>query len=135
MVPTSRTLIESIRSGLTNQVAPTTTDKVALSVLRSIDTLLAHLAERVENEASILAADNADLRALLGLADATDENGPTVAELVERNAHLNGRLDAELATVIEQGDTERLAEIDAYFARRLDREQPLVFPAFAGRTY
>ena len=135
MVPSSREIIESIRHGLSAQVVPTVNDKVGLSVLRSIDTLLAHLAVRVEDEQAILAADNADLRALLGAPGASDEAGPTVAELASRNAALRGQLDAELAAVIDRHDTARLAELDAYFTRRLARENPLVFPAFAGRTY
>jgi hypothetical protein len=89
----------------------------------------------VEDEPAILAADNADLRALLGAPAVADENGPTIADLASRNAALRERLDAELAEVIDRDDTPRLAELDAYFTRRLARENPLVFPAFAGRTY
>jgi len=134
MVPSSVALIESIRQGLEQQVAPTVTDKVALSVLRSIDALLAHLAVRVEGEAGRLAADNADLREVLGLV-AVDEAGPSVAELSARHASLLAVVDEALAAALASDDSVRLAEIDAYLARRLERETPLIFPAFAGRTY
>jgi hypothetical protein len=134
MVPSSLDLIESIRIGLVEQVAPTVTDRVAASVLRSVDALLAHLAVRLETEADVLAQDNADLRQLLGLT-AVDEGGPTVADLTARNTSLRLQLDAALESALEHGDGAVLAEIDAYLLRRLDRESPMILPAFAGRAY
>ena len=134
MVPSSRTLIESIRYGLATQVGPVVADQVALSVLRSIDALLVHLAVRVEDEAALLVADNADLRDVLGV-ELVEEAGPSVIELTTRHGVLLAQLDEALAGVLAAGDTARLAEIDAYLARRLERETPLILPAFAGRTY
>ena len=134
MVPSSRALIESIRMGLADQVTPTVTDRVALSVLRSIDALLAHLAVRIEEEPTLLADDNADLRTLLELPQ-VDELGPSIRHLTNRNAGLREQLDAALEAALSHGEAETLAEIDAYLARHLERETPLILPAFAGRTY
>jgi hypothetical protein len=134
MVPSAEELIEIIRHGLTTQVAPEVDDQMARSVLRSIDTLLVHLAARIGSEAALLAADNADLRQLLGHPP-IDERGPTTEALGQANRALRAELDTELARVLADGDAAGLAAIDAYLGRHLEREAPLVFPAFAGRTY
>jgi hypothetical protein len=134
VVPSSRELIESIRQGLTDQVAPSVSDKLALSVLRSVDALLEHLAVRVVEEPVLLAEDNADLRNLLGLPP-VDEAGPSVEELTARNRGLREQLDAALESALAQDDRETIAEIDAYLGRRLQREEPMILPAFAGRVY
>ena len=68
MQPTSRELIDGIAAALRTRIAPLVADQPwPASYLRSIDTLLAHLAERVEHEHSVLVEDNADLRALLAV--------------------------------------------------------------------
>lgn len=70
MRPSTKELLDSIAEALDTRVAPTVTDPWAASSLRSIGTLLNHLSVRVENELTILAEGNADLREVL--ADACD---------------------------------------------------------------
>ena len=65
MRPSAKELIDSIAEALDTRVAPTVTDPWAASSLRSIRTLLSHLSVRVEQELTILAEGNADLREVL----------------------------------------------------------------------
>ena len=151
MVPSSEELLASVRHGLTTQVAPHVTDRLALSVLKSVDAILQHLEVRIGLEPSLLAADNAELRRLLGIPDpdpvadsVTDVSAVReLGHLRAENRALRSTLDAELDRVqraaaspaLRAEHEERLAEIDEYLKHRLEREAPLIFPAFAGRVY
>ena len=60
MKPSTREIIENIIKSLDEVVLPVVEDKQAASSLRSARTLLDHLARRVEGDADMLLADNAD---------------------------------------------------------------------------
>lgn len=130
MRPSAKELIDSIAEALDTRVAPTVTDPWAASSLRSIRTLLSHLSVRVEQELTILAEGNADLREVLaGARDrlegcATPSHPsfredlqaalaqpsvrgsgalPTVAALEEESAGLNEQLERLVRVVHDDG--------------------------------
>ena len=105
MRPGAKELIESIAEALDTRVAPTVTDPWAASSLRSIRTLLAHLSVRVEQEPTILAESNADLREVLAGAcerlqgRATPSHPPMREELAAVLAEPPVRESGALVTV------------------------------------
>ena len=135
MRPSAKELLDSIAEALDTRVAPTVTDPWAASSLRSIRTLLSHLSVRVEEELTILAEGNADLREVLVAASdrlegcatpshpsmradlqavlaepSVRESGvlPTVAALAEESAGLNEQLEWLVRVVHD--DQEALGE-------------------------
>jgi hypothetical protein len=164
MRPSARQLIEGIDWSLQNRVAPVTEDKWAASTLRSTHCLLQHLAVRVDQEGQLLHEDNADLRTVLGavaarltgapwarersaveaaLARAWREAGayPTVASMSDENESMRGVVD-DLVSVLHGAAPDQravadgaLGDVDAYLARRREREQPLFMPAFMASNF
>jgi ABC-type amino acid transport substrate-binding protein len=139
--PSSRQIIESIQWELDTRVAPEVQSDWARSSLRSINSLLAHLAARVELEVDLLMADNADIRSLLadlgaGEALTPDEAGwRGFAALVEENEGLRDQVDQVLRTLLADGPPDALAKVTSYLDRQLARERPLVDPAFKGAIF
>ncbi len=131
--------MERIATALRERIAPLVADQPwPASELRSIDALLALVAARIEHEADVVAADNADLERLLGrLAEAgvdvgdREDAGATgprssatcaMRTALERAIHLihDGDHDAEVTAV------------RAYLVTAAEREQ-LVYGALTGR--
>lgn len=136
MKPSSRQLIESIQWELDTRVAPEVSSDWGRSALRSIGALLEHLAVRVEIEAELLLADNEDIRSLFaGLREPPDDLPPTpavpsIAALTQENEALRAEVDRILRQLLVDGPAESRAAVAAYLVRQLDRERPLVDPAF-----
>jgi hypothetical protein len=145
MRPSSRELIESIQWELDTRVAPEVESDWARSSLRSVAALLAHLAARVDVEVELLVADNADLRATLEQVDsrlgpdAVALPGPArshaVTELTAENEALRELAEVVLRTSLERGRAEVVDELSACLHRQLEREHPLVVPAFTGPIF
>src|SRR5205085_11365312 len=116
-------------------VAPEVQSDWARSSLRSIDSLLVHLAVRVELEADVLAADNADMRSLLADLGEAPVPVPDGASPAEGNELLRERVDVVLRRLLAAGDADGVAKVNAHVARQLERERPLVDPAFKGAIF
>jgi hypothetical protein len=158
MRPTSAELITRISDALDTTVLPAIKDdKWAASVVRSAMTLLSHLATRVELEAPVLIADNADADEALRAVAASLAKHPALHGRV-KNGLENGiaiplydavALDArnrEYQTVIEAILRELHNSPDAadrntrgvlldYLRRRVGRERDIYFPAFTGPPF
>ena len=149
MRPTSRELIEGIADALRARIAPLLADQAwPASYLRSIDTLLAHLADRVEHEHGVLAEDNDDLRALLtALVDADvaastardvlDSEAPAPAtasttDLHAANVDYRAALERAIHEVHASGREDLVELVRAYLRREAVRDRRL-YGAFQGR--
>lgn len=160
MRPRSRELIEKIVASLEADVGPHVSDRWAASALRSAVQLLNHLAVRVEVEAGVLVADNADARRVLaGLRPRLAEAGvapeaiaavdaalataepPThdVAVLDDANEAFQAAIERVLRdrAPLQASAAGRAvhAELRDYLGRRIARERPLYFPAFTGAPF
>jgi thioredoxin-like negative regulator of GroEL len=156
MQPSARALIEAIIRSIDEVVIPVVTDKVAASSLRSARTLLDHLARRVDGEADMLRADNADALAVCSAIAARvgHQAVPVIAAFLEagpdespqgmtpqaRNEAMQKVIDATLRGLPPAGaQTGEAAEIRAmlrdYLDRRLAREREMIFPAFLGPPF
>lgn len=160
MRPTSAELIARIAEALETTVLPAIADdKWAASVVRSANTLLAHLAKRVETEAPMLIADNADAHAALHeavsgdalrrhpalrrLVNETLENDPDppaydAVALDARNRQYQAAIEALLRTLYGSTDAaERHVRqsLLGYLRRRVGRERDIYFPAFTGPPF
>jgi hypothetical protein len=126
-------------------VAPEVESDWARSSLRSVAALLAHLAARVDVEVELLVADNADLRATLEKVGSRFGAGPfglpaparsqAVTELTAENEALRELAEVVLRTSLERGPAEVADELSACLHRQLERERPLVVPAFTGSIF
>lgn len=148
MRPTSRELIEGIAVTLRTRIAPLVADQPwPASYLRSIDTLLAHLAERVEHEHHVLVEDNADLSALLAhLADAdvaaatghvvddhaADAASTSTTALHAANVAYQGALERAIHEIHAEQRGELQDVVRGYLRRAAERERR-VYGAFVGR--
>jgi hypothetical protein len=145
MRPSSRQLIESIQWELETRVAPEVHGDWARSSLRSVAALLTHLAARVDVEVELLVADNADLRATVGevapLLDPTavvlpePSRSHLVTELVAENEALRELAELALRTFLERGAADAVDKVAGCLRRQLERERPLVTPAFTGPIF
>ncbi|MCC6381316.1 MAG: hypothetical protein IT304_02350 [Dehalococcoidia bacterium] len=162
MKPTSRQLIASVQWELANRVAPELQSQWAKSALRSVQQLLAHLAERVECELQLLQEENADLLALYdhitppvnawgedwqSLLARLEPPKPTVAPttsldtLTRHNDALRAAIDAIFRRVLAAeglpADSQNavVGAIRAYVNRQRDRERPLFDAPFAGDMF
>ena len=159
MRPTTRELVEGIASALERQVAPAVQDKWAASVLRSALQLLRHVSIRVEEEARLLAEDNADaaraleraMQRLRGDAEFDALHARIVrclelepvpaydaAALAERNDLLQGAVEDLVRhpeKLADAAGAAALLEVREYLRRRLAREQHWYFPVFQGAPF
>lgn len=145
MRPSSRQIIESIQWELDTRVGPEVQSDWARSSLRSIAALLSHLAARVDLEAELLVADNADMRALLGevtpvlapleVVVPDESHSHVLSELVGENEALREQIDRALRVLLERGPPDALTKVVAFLQRQLERERPLVAPAFTGPIF
>jgi hypothetical protein len=158
MKPSTREIIENIIKSLDEVVLPVVEDKQAASSLRSARTLLDHLARRVEGDAEMLLADNADARQVLAaivaqfadqpasaplvkfLAADTEALPGTITELQSRNEAMQHVIDVTLRGLPPAGAEAAVeaairAALRGYLDRRLARERDMIFPAFLGPPF
>jgi hypothetical protein len=152
MQPSARALIEAIIKSLDEVVIPVVTDKLAASSLRSARALLDHLARRVEGEAEMLRADNADALAVCRAIAARFGGRQAVSSIAAfLHAGPDGSaqgLNQTMQTVIEAtlrglppagAESDEEAEIRAmlrdYLGRRFALEREMIFPAFLGPPF
>jgi hypothetical protein len=120
--------------------------KAAASSLRSARVLLDHLAARLEHEPAFLEADNADAGAVLAKAAeamSRDDAAPILAAIdaaaksdpAKANDDLQRGVELAVAVVHRTPSPQAHAELKAYFARRLERERPMFFPAFTAAPF
>ena len=158
MKPSTREIIENIIKSLDEVVLPVVEDKQAASSLRSARTLLDHLARRVEGDADMLLADNADALVVFTtiasrfagqkaassiqafLSTGGDESAQSIATLQVRNEAMQNVMDLALRGLPPAGaegadEAAIRAELRAYLGRRLARERDMIFPAFLGTPF
>jgi hypothetical protein len=157
--PTTRELVDGIANALERQVAPAVQDKWAASVLRSALQLLRHVSVRVEDEARLLAEDNADatrvlehaMQRLRGRAEFDALHARIVraleiepvpphdaVALAERNDVLQSMFEELLRHPEKLGDADGAVALNSareYLQRRLAREQHWYFPVFNGTPF
>lgn len=136
IAPSSAELIDAIAEALRARIAPQCAhDPWIASELRSIDTLLALVAGRLRHEADVVAADTADLRALL---DELRARGVPVAavddahDAAATNLALRSALDATLPGLHDGHHADEVALVRRYLVAATAREQRLYGP-LAGR--
>lgn len=137
MRPTSREIIESIVAAIDEVILPAVEEKQAASSLRAARTLLDHLAARVEIDADVLAADNVDAAAVLGVAPEPAEG---MVALQASNLAYQEAIDRILRALPPPGqeDAEGAAtrrRLRKYLGRRHSRERPMIVPAFLGTPF
>lgn len=138
--PSSHRLVVGVAAALRDRIAPlVANDPWAASELRSIDTVLALVAGRLEHEADVLAEDNDALRLLfaeladggvdvVGGAEPLDVgDDPVRANLAFRTA-----LEATLHRLHDGAHDEQLAAVRHYLIGAAEREQR-IYGALAGR--
>jgi hypothetical protein len=129
MEPTTVRLVEEVAAVLRERIAPEVTSPWAASELRSIDAVLAVVAERIRHESRVTADDNADLSELLGRLR---RSGVDVAEVPDEakadppalNVALRAALEASLED-LHDGHREVLDEVRSYLVRATGRDQVL----------
>jgi hypothetical protein len=138
MEPSTAELVERIATALRERIAPLVADQPwPASELRSIDALLALVASRVEHEADVVAADNADLDVLLArLAEAgVDTGGQPIAGAgipQERNLAMRSALERAIHEIHDGAHGAEVAAVRAYLVAAAEREQ-LIYGALTGR--
>jgi hypothetical protein len=140
MEPSTSELVERIATALRERIAPLVADQPwPASELRSIDALLALVAARIEHEAEVVAADNADLEPLLTrLADAgVDTGGQPLAGAgagtpEERNLAMRAALERAIHQLHHGAHDAEVTAVRAYLVAAAEREQ-LVYGSLSGR--
>ena len=138
MEPSTAELVERIATALRERIAPLVADQPwPASELRSIDALLALVAARVEHEADVVAADNADLDVLLArLAEAGVDTGgqPIVGAGTpqERNLAMRSALERAIHEIHDGAHDAEVAAVRAYLVAAAEREQ-LIYGSLTGR--
>lgn len=139
MRPTTLELLEELDHVLETQIVPRLPDEHAKARMNVASQIIRAVHNRVRLQGDVLAADNADLVALLaGLAGQADPGGEPAYVSVDTLAERNDVLKAELVTAIngldDLPDDERAradAAVNAYLRRQLDRELELTaLPVF-----
>jgi hypothetical protein len=131
--PSAGELIEAIADTLRNHIAPLVADQPwPASELRTIDALLAHLAQRVRHEDELLREDNADLDVLL--AELTAAGVPISivvdadAPLAEANLARRGALEAAIHLIHAGPHAEQIASVRSYLVRAATRDRRIYQP-------
>ena len=138
MEPSTAELVERIATALRERIAPLVADQPwPASELRSIDALLALVAARIEHEAEVVAADNADLERLLArLAEAGVDTGPQpvagAGTPQERNLAMRTSLERAIHEIHDGAHDAEVAAVRAYLVAAAEREQ-LIYGSLAGR--
>jgi hypothetical protein len=137
MEPSTSELVERIATALRERIAPLVADQPwPASELRSIDALLALVAARIEHEAEVVAADNADLEPLLTrLADAGVDVGwqaPGAGTPEEVNTAMRSALERAIHELHDGTHDAEVAAVRAYLVAAAHRQQ-LIYGALAGR--
>jgi hypothetical protein len=138
MEPSTAELVERIATALRERIAPLVADQPwPASELRSIDALLALVAARIEHEADVVAADNADLERLLArLAEAGVDTGDpedlTTGTALQRNLAMRTALEQAIHQIHDGSHDAAVSALRAYLATAAEREQ-LVYGALTGR--
>ncbi len=139
MRPTTLELLEQLDHVLETQIVPRLPDEHAKARMNVASQIIRAVHNRVRLQGEVLAADNADLVALLAqLAGQPDPGGEPAYVSVDSLAERNDALKAELVTAINGLDdlpeTERSRgddAVNAYLRRQLDRELELTaLPVF-----
>ncbi len=132
MNPSSSELIEAIADTLRNSIAPLVADQPwPSSELRTIDALLAHLAQRVRHEDELLREDDDDLDALLAeLAAAGVPISLDVADmpLAEGNQARRSALEAAIHIIHDGSHAEQVASVRSYLVRAATRDRRIYQP-------
>ena len=140
MEPSTAELVERIATALRERIAPLVADQPwPASELRSIDALLALVAARIEHEAEVVAADNADLEPLLTrLAEAGVDTGRQpfagagTGTPAERNLAMRTALERAIHEIHDGAHDAEVAAVRAYLVAAAEREQ-LIYGSLAGR--
>jgi gamma-glutamyl:cysteine ligase YbdK (ATP-grasp superfamily) len=140
MEPSTVELVERIATALRERIAPLVADQPwPASELRSIDALLALVVARIEHEAEVVAADNAELELLLArLAEAGIDTGGQplagagTATPQERNLAMRSALERAIREIHDGAHDTEVAAVRAYLVAAAEREQ-LIYGALTGR--
>lgn len=139
MRPTTLELLEELDHVLETQIVPRLPDEHAKARMNVASQIIRAVHNRVRLQGQVLAADNADLVALLaGLTGRPDPGGEPAYVSVDTLAERNDALKAELVSTIndldDRPDDERTRAddaVNAYLRRQLDRELELTaLPVF-----
>lgn len=139
MRPTTLELLEELDHVLETQIVPRLPDEHTKARMNVASQIIRAVHNRVRLQGTVLAADNADLVALLAqLAGQPDPGGEpayvSVDHLAERNDSLKAELVAAIGGLDDRPEAERSAAdvaINAYLRRQLDRELELTaLPVF-----
>lgn len=136
MRPTTPELVEAIATVLRERIAPLLADQPwPASELRTIDALLALVGARVEHEAAVLAADNADLVPLLHELAAAGVPVPACEPTPGASAHawnveLRSALEAAIHHIHSGTHQAQVEAVRRYLIVAAQREQVL----YAGMT-
>ncbi len=133
MNPSSSELIEAIADTLRNQIAPLLADQPwPASELRTIDALLAHLAQRIRHEDELLREDDDDLDAVLaelaaaGVPISLDVDADTPLE--DGNLARRSALEAGIHLIHDGSHAEQVASVRSYFVRAATRDRRIYQP-------
>lgn len=131
MRPTTPELVDAIATVLRDRIAPAVADQPWIaSELRTIDALLALVLARIEHEATVLAADNADLEPLLhrlaacGIGVTADER-PVGEDDHSWNTTLRTELEAAIHRIHDGNHDAEVQAVRNYLVRSAQREQVL----------
>ncbi|MBB3042854.1 hypothetical protein [Nocardioides soli] len=139
MRPTTLELLEELDHVLETQIVPLLPDEHVKARMNVASQIIRAVHNRVRLQGEVLAADNADLVALLArLAGQSDPGGEPAYVSVDSLAERNDVLKAALVAAIDGLDALPEAErsrgddaINAYLRRQLDRELELTaLPVF-----
>lgn len=143
MRPTATELLEHLDHVLETQIMPHLPDEYTKARMTIASQIIRAVHKRIRLEGEFLAADNADIVALLArLEGRPDPGGEARYVSVETLAARNDELKAELVSAIQRIDelpeTRRAAAdagVNAYLRRQLDRDLELTaLPTFGATT-
>jgi hypothetical protein len=139
MRPTTTELLEQLDHVLETQIMPRLPDDHTRARMNVASQILRAVHNRVRLQGGVLAADNADIVALLAQLEGRPDPGGEVAyvsvdTLAARNDVLRAQLVEAISAIDERLEGERAAAdaaVNSYLRRQLDRELELTaLPTF-----